>query len=269
MSRAALGYLQIDHKMRKNKAEELEKYKPELQFYVKGIEYRELTKKLKAKDDDDEYRHDPDPKGMLLWEKFLTGKFNISGFVQKVTQRNSQDAHLHAKAIVFWLAEGKIMLALKSAICLHERHPNHPRTPAALAKFFAGYMELEKSEGLFDAVGKNQTLMEVIQQETKEVLGCPETEAEAMEAAAANLAKLSSLDFPPLDYAVQAAKLCKYTGKPIDEASLITALKSSNKQVLRMKTVIKAHSFLVKNGSGEVYAKQAKEMFPMCTHFKQ
>jgi hypothetical protein len=47
------------------------------------------------------------------------------------------------------------MLALKSAICLHERHPNHPRTPAALAKFFKGYLELEASSGLIDAVGKD------------------------------------------------------------------------------------------------------------------
>jgi hypothetical protein len=36
-----------------------------------------------------------------------------------------------------------------------------------------------------------------------------------------------------------------------------------------MKTVIKAHSFLKKNGSGEAYAAEAKEMFPLCTHFKQ
>lgn len=185
MSRAALGYLQIDSKLRKNKAAELEKYKPELQYYTKSKEYKKLNEDLKAKDDDDEYRHDPDPKGYLLWDKFLSGKWNIGDFVQKVTHRNWQDAHLHAKAIVFWLAEGKIMLALKSAICLHERHANHPRTPAALAKFFTGYLEHAKSSALFDAVGKDQKLMEVIQQETKEVLGCPETEAEAMQAAAA------------------------------------------------------------------------------------
>jgi len=47
---------------------------------------------------------------MLLWEKYLSGKFNISTFIQQVTQRNWQDQHLHAKAIEYWLAEGKLEL---------------------------------------------------------------------------------------------------------------------------------------------------------------
>ena len=113
------------------------------------------------------------------------------------------------------------MLALKSAICLHEKHPNHPRTPAALAKFFKGYLELEKAEGLSDAVGKDQKLIEVVQHEAKVVLGCPETAEEAIQAALTKLTTLESVDFPPLDFAMQAAKLNKYNGKPIDEDSLI------------------------------------------------
>lgn len=82
MSRAALGYLQIDSKLRKTKAEELEKYKPELEAYIASDECKELKKKIKSKDDDDEYKNDPDPKGMMLYEKYLTGKFNIGKFVQ-------------------------------------------------------------------------------------------------------------------------------------------------------------------------------------------
>jgi len=46
------------------------------------------VKNLKTKDDDDEYRHDPDPKGYKLWNNYLSGKWSISPFVEKVCRRN-------------------------------------------------------------------------------------------------------------------------------------------------------------------------------------
>lgn len=113
--------------------------------------------KLKTKDDDDEYRNDPDPKGFKLWSNYLSGKWSIFSFVEKVTRKNWQDAHLHAKALTYFLANGKFMLALKSAILLKEKHPSHPKTPAALAKFFKAYLELEAigPEKMMEAVGGN------------------------------------------------------------------------------------------------------------------
>jgi len=64
---------------------------------------------------------------------------------------------LNTKALSYFLANGKFMLALKCAITLHEKHASHPKTPAALAKFFKAYFELEAAgpEKMMEAAGGN------------------------------------------------------------------------------------------------------------------
>jgi len=36
-----------------------------------------------------------------------------------------------------------MLSALKSAICLHENHPNHPKTVPALAKLFVAWLAMD------------------------------------------------------------------------------------------------------------------------------
>jgi len=86
---------------------------------------------------------------------------------------------------VFFLANGKFMLALRSAINLKERHPNHPKAPAAIAKFFESYLAIETAgeAKLLEAAGGNQLLLEVMTKEVKTKLACPASAAEAMEQA--------------------------------------------------------------------------------------
>lgn len=111
-----------------------------------------------------------------------------------------------------------------------------------------------------------------MQEEIKTTLACPASADAAMANAQSALAEMSSLDWTPLDYALHAARLAKYNAQSLTntEESFIGALKKSNKTVLMMKNVIRAHSFLVKHaGAGENFAKYAQEVFPMCTHFKK
>lgn len=134
VSRAALGYLQLDKKLSGKKAELLEGFKTEYEVYMDSDEYINHLEKVNKANDDDDYKHDSDPKGFKLYKDYLEGKFSVEPYVTKVVKRNWQDADLHAKAIEFYIKNGKFMLALKSAVNLHENHANHPKTPRAIFK---------------------------------------------------------------------------------------------------------------------------------------
>jgi len=65
------------------------------------------VEKVSAKDDD-EYKNDLDPKGYQLFKDYLEGKWSIDSFVTKVVRRNWQNADLHAKAIPYFIRNGKL-----------------------------------------------------------------------------------------------------------------------------------------------------------------
>jgi len=131
---------------------------------VESQEYLDLQEKLKKSNDDDDYKQDNDPKGYQLYKDYLEGKFSIEPYVTKVVKRNWQDADLHAKAVDFYIRNGKFMLALKSAINLQEKHAKNPKTPRAVFKIQKAYLQLVAAENIKEVLG-DERLVEVVSQE--------------------------------------------------------------------------------------------------------
>ena len=51
-------------------------------------------------------------------------------------------------------------------------------------------------------------------------------------------------------------------------ADFIKALKDSDRQVLRVKTLIKVYQFLAKIGTESTFADEVRKMYPLATYFK-
>ena len=68
------------------------------------------------------------------------------------------------------------MKALKSAICLAEEHPNHPKTVPALAKLFVAWLNMD-DEAKLNSIGKEPRFLAVVTKEIND-LGCPSKIAE-------------------------------------------------------------------------------------------
>ena len=66
---------------------------------------------------------------------------------------------------------GKLLAAVKSAICMKEKHAGHPKTGATLAKLFKSWLEMDEAARL-DACGKDQRILTVVGREIAD-LGCP------------------------------------------------------------------------------------------------
>ena len=78
------------------------------------------------------------------------------------------------------------MRALKSAICLAEEHPNHPKTVPALAKLFVAWLNMD-DEAKLNSISKEPRFMDVVSKEIND-LGCPGTVAEVAGVVTAKLA---------------------------------------------------------------------------------
>lgn len=100
--------MQLDKQLHSKKAELLEAFSTEYETYVESQEYKDLQEKLSKSNDDDDYKQDNDPKGYQLYKDYLEGKFSIEPYVTKVVKRNWQDADLHAKAVDFYIRNGKL-----------------------------------------------------------------------------------------------------------------------------------------------------------------
>lgn len=108
VSRAALGYLQIEKKLASKKAELAQAQKQITTDYLAGEEHKAVLEACAKKNDDNEYRNDSDPSGYKLYQDYLDGKFDIGAFVERVIKKNWQDPALHAKAIPYFLSKGKL-----------------------------------------------------------------------------------------------------------------------------------------------------------------
>ena len=69
-----------------------------------------------------------------------------------------------------------MLKALKSAICLAEEYPNHPKTVPALAKLFVAWLNMD-DEAKLNSIGKEPLFMDTVSKEIND-LGCPATVAE-------------------------------------------------------------------------------------------
>ena len=81
---------------------------------------------------------------------------------------------------------GNMLKALKSAICLAEEHPTHPKTVPALAKLFVAWINMD-DEAKLNSIGKEPRLLDVVTKEIND-LGCPATVAEVPKVVAKKLA---------------------------------------------------------------------------------
>lgn len=71
--RAALGTIKVARKVNKlNREEELAKLKPEVEEYKSSKEYKQVQDEIRKKDEDDDFKNDPDPRGYDLYESFVS-----------------------------------------------------------------------------------------------------------------------------------------------------------------------------------------------------
>lgn len=69
--KAALGIIKACKKLDKIRQAESDKFGPEYQIYIQSEEYTKLQEELKKKEEDDDYRNDPDPQGFDLYKKIV------------------------------------------------------------------------------------------------------------------------------------------------------------------------------------------------------
>lgn len=74
------------------------------------------------------------------------------------------------------VSEGKFLPALKSAICLKEKHATHPKTAASLVKLFKKWLSMTDAEKL-TACGGDQRILAVAVSEVAS-LGCPGSDSD-------------------------------------------------------------------------------------------
>ena len=64
---------------------------------------------------------------------------------------------------------------MKSAICLREKHADHPMTAAALVKFFKAWLAMSDEKKL-EACGNDQRILAVVVSEIV-AMGCPDADS--------------------------------------------------------------------------------------------
>ena len=93
--------------------EEKKKVEKEHVDYLKSDEYKKLQQKLQEKDEDDEYRQDPDPEGYELYKKALEDPYDKAfKFSMLVAKQNPECAELQAKFVQICLKKCKSIHSL-------------------------------------------------------------------------------------------------------------------------------------------------------------
>ena len=72
IARAAISLIRLEHRVNKVKEEELTKFEPVMKEWQESDDYKELQKKLAEAEDEDEYKHDKDPKGFLMYKDMVS-----------------------------------------------------------------------------------------------------------------------------------------------------------------------------------------------------
>jgi len=217
-----------------------------MEAYLQSDDYKKLMETLSKAEDEDEYKNDTDPQGFFMYKKLLDGELDLTNWVEQVARVNT-DANLNAKAIPAFLEKGKILPAMKSAICLKEKHASDPKTAAALVKLFKKWLTMPEAEKL-EACGKDQRILNVVGHEIAD-LGCPSTEGDLVIWFDANRATGGK---HTLEECHEAIKLrLRYLGQPASEEwgqAAVEALASNPKATLRIWNIIKTHKTLLKAG---------------------
>lgn len=170
--RTAIGQIKVLNKIKKNQDKLKSEFEPEMKNYKESQEYKDLVESLKKIEEEDDYKNDPDPEGFDLFEKCLSNPGQRALEVAtKVVGHNPESAELHAKVIPVFLSNGKLMMALKSAKVLKEKHADHPKTLPALRKFFTLWRSLSDEQKQTD-FKDDAKLIKLAEMELVK-LGCP------------------------------------------------------------------------------------------------
>ncbi len=106
--KAALGMIKTLKTMTKVGGDELKKVEKEKGEFEKTTEYKELQRKLQEKDEDDDYKVDPDPQGFDLYKTALADPYKKAlQFGGMVAKHNPECAALQAAMIPVYLNKSK------------------------------------------------------------------------------------------------------------------------------------------------------------------
>ena len=163
---------------------------------------------------------------------------------------------------------GKLLPALKSAICLKERHAASPRTTASLVKLFNKWLSMTDEEKI-KACGDERIL--AVAASELVALGCPASAAELKGWYAANRAPSTERTLE------ECHEHIKLNWRVLAEAPAaawadlaVEALNTNPQKTLNVWEVIKVHQTLKKAGldaGAESYKAKAKELFPLARYF--
>ena len=163
---------------------------------------------------------------------------------------------------------GKLLAAVKSAICLKEQHPGHPKTVSAILKLFKAWLQMP-DETKLEACGGDQRILSVVQSEVA-TLGCPATEADLAGWFTEN--RLPS-DRPLEEHHEYVKAQMRVLNTPASMEwgqKAVQALKDNPARTLSVWQVIKMHQTLVKTGMqgiDQAFKTEAKLMFPLASYF--
>jgi hypothetical protein len=73
--KSAIGIIKVMRKVEKIKESERERIKPEIVEYKASTKYQKLQDELKKKDEDDDFKTDPDPEGYDVYENIVRISF--------------------------------------------------------------------------------------------------------------------------------------------------------------------------------------------------
>ena len=165
------------------------------------------------------------------------------------------------------------MPALKSAICLKEKHAKHPKTAGALIKLFKKWLSMSEEERL-NACGKDARILSVVTSEIEnlgyvsDVQKFPSVYSTMVgdvdsEVAVDEILERTKLNMRVFEGVLPAAS---WGSEATD------ALKANKVETRSVWKAIKVHKTLVKSGLAGVdnsFKTAAKEVFPFSTYFAE
>ena len=190
---------------------------------------------------------------------------------RKVSNHTYTPSTERAFVNLFLIAEflGKLLSALKSAICLKEKHADHPKTVAALAKLFKKWLSMTDEEKL-ESCAKDQRILSVATSEIQ-AMGCPEAESDLASWFASNRVTGTTRPLEEChEYLKLSLRVLGTTPTADWGAQALQALSDNPQKTLSVWQVTKMHKTLVKTGLDGVdtdFKTKAMELFPLSTYF--
>lgn len=186
-----------------------------------------------------------------------------------LTKVSPSEAFLNSEVANYCTCVGKLLPALKSAICLKENHSEHPKTAAALVKLFKGWLNMTDEQKL-NACGKDQRILAVVVKEIA-TLGCPGSEGELAGWFTANRTKGGKRALEECHEHLKLSLRVLGVAPTADWGKqAVEALDATPKEQLRVWDVISTHKTLMKTGVAGIdaaFKAKARELFPLATYF--